>query len=98
MADKNQNTNQEVETTADTENAISETKTVEQVDQLSAAQLENAISNPDKQMLATGDKVVGDGENLYFFPTIQKSVVATSLEAATAQVQTELDALNEGNK
>lgn len=40
----------------------------------------------------SSEKVVGDGENLYFFPDIQKSVVAKTQEEAQIQVQSELDA------
>lgn len=44
------------------------------------------------------EPVAVEGENLYFFPDIQKSVVAKSAEEATKQVQAELDALKkEGN-
>lgn len=78
--------------------AASET-TVDKVDQNSPAFLEAAQSNPNTQMQAEIGKTVGQGENLYFFPDLQKSVVAKSFDEALKQVQSELDALkNEGNK
>lgn len=73
--------------------------TVATVDQGSPAQLEEAKHDPNPEMQAEVDKPVGPGENLYFFPDLQKSVVAKSMAEATKQVQAELDALkNEENK
>lgn len=98
MADSKNNTNTEdtVAEVAPTEAQLSVTP-VQDVDQGSPAQLEEADYRPDLQLL--GDVSLKPGENLYFFPDIQKSVTAKSLEDATKQVQTELDAIkSEENK
>lgn len=107
MADsKDKSNTSEVEATPELEVAPSVAEEVQEasttpvadVDQGSPLELEAAVGNPNEQQQAEVDKPVGPGENLYFFPDLQKSVVATSLEAAQQQVQGELDTLkNEGN-
>jgi len=88
MADKDKNTNTPVDETP-----------VNEVDQNSPAELEEAKNDPNPQMQAEVDKPVGEGQNLYFFPDIQKSVVASSMEEAVSMVQADLDALkSEENK
>lgn len=90
MADSKENTNKEP---VNAEVTPLETPVVALENQA----VEVTPSNPDKQML--GDFKLEDGENLYFFPDIQKSVVAKSLENATNQVQSEIDAAHkEENK
>jgi hypothetical protein len=62
------------------------------------------VNRKVKATVKTGDKLptdktvaeVADSGKLYFFPTIQKSVVATSMEDAIKQVQPDLNTLNEG--